>query len=282
MKVLITGAGGQLGYDLMRVLSPLHDVTPLTRQQLDVTDEKQVEELLTDLQPDVVIHAAAYTNVDRAESEVELAYQVNAYGSWYVAKVSEQIGAKLVYVSTDYVFDGTKGTPYAEDDKTNPCNVYGNSKLLGEKFVVKSCPRSFIVRTSWLYGTKGANFVTKVIDKAKSQGQLTMVNDQFGSPTYCLDLASFIGELITTEKFGIYHASNQGSCSRYEFALEIMKCLQMDHVQVFPVSDVYFPLPATRPQYSAFEHKSIRIHGITPLRDWKSALKSFLYDDYHS
>lgn len=280
MKILITGAGGQLGYDLIRVLGPVHEVTAWRRDQLDVSDEKKVMDILHRERPDVVIHAAAYTNVDMAEVETELAYQVNAMGPLHIAKACEQIGAKLVYVSTDYVFDGTKGFPYDEADTTNPNNVYGRSKLLGEKFVRMTCTKHFIVRTSWLYGTKGTNFVTKILEKAQAGGPLSIVDDQFGSPTYCLDLAVFIGELIETDRYSIYHASNQGSCSRYEFAFEILKYSQMDHVPLVPVPTDLFPLPAPRPMYSAFGHKAIVGNGFTPMRDWRSALHYFLQVDY--
>ncbi|MCY9668273.1 dTDP-4-dehydrorhamnose reductase [Paenibacillus alginolyticus] len=280
MKVLITGAGGQLGYDLSRVLAPIHEVTVWTREQLDVSDEGQVADILANERPDAVIHAAAYTNVDRAESETELAYQVNAIGSLHIAKVCEQIGAKLIYISTDYVFDGTKGTPYDEVDTTNPGNVYGRSKLLGVKFVSRTCTMHFIVRTSWLYGTKGTNFVTKILEKAQAGGHLSIVDDQFGSPTYGLDLAIFIRELMETDRYGIYHASNQGSCSRYEFASEILKYAQLDHVPLVPVQSDLFPSPAPRPMYSVFGHKAIVGNGFTPMRDWKSALHYFLQVDY--
>ncbi|KQX49179.1 MULTISPECIES: dTDP-4-dehydrorhamnose reductase [unclassified Paenibacillus] len=280
MKILITGAGGQLGYDLNRVFRPVHDITAWRRDQLDVSDEKRVMDILLQEHPDVVIHAAAYTNVDKAEVETELAYQVNALGPLHIAKACEQIGAKLVYVSTDYVFDGTKGTPYDERDITNPNNVYGHSKLLGEKFVRMTCSKHFVVRTSWLYGTKGANFVTKVLEKARSGEPLSIVDDQFGSPTYCLDLAIFLRELIETDRYGIYHASNQGVCSRYEFATHILKVMQMEHVPLIPVPSDLFPMPAVRPMYSAFHHKAISDNGFTPMRDWKSALNFFLQVDH--
>ncbi|MEC0232341.1 dTDP-4-dehydrorhamnose reductase [Paenibacillus alba] len=280
MKILITGAGGQLGYDLLRVFKPVHEVTAWRKEQLDVSDEQQVKDILLKERPSVVIHAAAYTNVDKAEVETELAYEVNAMGAMHIAKVCEQIGAKLVFISTDYVFDGTKRTPYEEQDNTNPGNVYGHSKLLGEKFVKMTCSKHFIVRTSWLYGTKGANFVTKVLEKAKSGGPLSIVDDQFGSPTYCLDLAIFIRELVDTDRYGIYHASNQGVCSRYEFAAQILKVAQMDNVSLQAVPSELFPTPAVRPMYSAFEHRAIAVNGFTPMRDWKSALNFFLQVDH--
>lgn len=281
MKVLITGAGGQLGYDLTRVLKPSYEVAAMSREQLDVSDEERVRDTLLSERPDIVIHAAAYTNVDKAEIETERAHQVNAIGTLYVAKACAQIDAKLVYISTDYVFDGTKGTPYDEDDTTNPANVYGYSKLLGEKLIRMTYSRHFVVRTSWLYGVKGNNFVTKILEKAQTGGPLHIVDDQFGSPTYCLDLALFIRELIATDKFGTYHASNEGVCSRFEFASEILKCARMDRVPIHPVRSEIFPLPAVRPMYSAFSHKAMIGNGFAPMRDWKSALHFFLDVDYH-
>ncbi|TXK84638.1 dTDP-4-dehydrorhamnose reductase [Paenibacillus sp. N3.4] len=276
MKILITGAGGQLGYDLARVFATTnYEVSTWTKEQMDVGNEQQVIDILLRERPDTVIHAAAYTNVDKAETETVLAYQVNAFGSLHIAKVCKKIGAKLVYVSTDYVFDGTKGSPYAEEDTTNPSNAYGRSKLLGEKFVQTTCSKHFIVRTSWLYGSKGNNFVTKILEKAQAGEPLTIVDDQFGSPTYTLDLAIFIRELIETDRYGIYHASNQGMCSRHAFACEILRIAQLAHIKLCPVHSDVFPLPAIRPMYSVLEHKAMVKNGFSPLRDWKSALHYF-------
>ncbi|OCT13999.1 dTDP-4-dehydrorhamnose reductase [Paenibacillus pectinilyticus] len=282
MKIAITGAGGQLGYDLKRVLIPMHEVIAWNKEQLDITNEQEVAQMLLAARPEVVIHSAAYTNVDKAEMESERAYEVNAMGALHIAKACEEIGAKLVYVSTDYVFDGTKGAPYTEADTPNPSNVYGHSKLLGEKFVSLSCSKHFIVRTSWLYGKHGTNFVTKVIEKALAGGPLTIVDDQWGSPTYCLDLAIFLRELIDTELYGLYHASNEGECSRYEFAQQILLAAGLSQVSLLPVltSDCP-PAPAVRPMYSAFAHQAIANNGLTPLRDWQSALHFFLQLDYY-
>lgn len=282
MKIGITGAGGQLGYDLNRVLGPVHELIAWNRAKLDVSQEQAVMEMIQKERPDVVIHAAAYTNVDQAESEKESAYETNAMGALHLAKACESIGAKLVYVSTDYVFDGTKGSLYDEEDVPNPINVYGHSKLLGEKFVRMSCSKHYIVRTSWLYGTKGSNFVTKVLEKARLGRPLSIVEDQFGSPTYCLDLALFIRDLIETEHYGIYHASNQGLCSRYEFAITILQMAGLSNVPLLPVrTDAFPPSPAVRPMYTAFANKAIVDHGFAPMRDWRSALQFFLQVDYY-
>jgi dTDP-4-dehydrorhamnose reductase len=279
MSVLVTGAGGQLGYDLIRVLSRHYEVVAATRDELDVTDAGAVKNILRHVLPEIVIHAAAYTSVDLAEDEVDQAYQVNAIGTWNVATEAHAIGAKLVYISTDYVFDGMKDGLYDELDKPNPLNVYGNSKLLGEKFAAMLCSRLFIVRTSWLYGSKGRNFVTKVMDMSKNLAQIIMASDQMGSPTYGLDLAHFICELIQSEKYGIYHASNQGSCSRYDFAREILKYMEYPSASVIPVRAEILEQAAPRPTNSALAHHAIRLNGLTPLRDWRQALRHFLLHD---
>jgi dTDP-4-dehydrorhamnose reductase len=281
MKIAITGAGGQLGQDLIRVLSVSHEVVSLSRSELDVTEWDAVRSLLVRTKPDAVIHAAAYTNVDGAEHDPDGAYLVNANGSWHVAAAAADIGTKLVYVSTDYVFDGRKRTPYNENDRPHPLNVYGASKLLGERYVQKVCERHFIVRTSWLYGRTGAGFVTKVADKARRVRSLSLVCDQIGSPTYTLDLAEWIGKLVTGEKYGIYHAANSGCCSRYEFGLEIVRALGLERdVQVTKVSSAEFPTPAVRPAYSALDDWTARARGLPRMRDWRSALQAFFRNDY--
>jgi dTDP-4-dehydrorhamnose reductase len=278
MRVLVTGAGGKLGYDLIRVLSRHYEVVSVARDELDVTNAGAVNHTLRAVLPEIVIHAAAYTSVDLAEAEVDQAYQVNAIGTWNIATEAQAIGAKLVYISTDYVFDGLKDGLYDEQDKPNPLNVYGNSKLLGERFAAMLCSRLFIVRTSWLYSTKGSNFVTKVMDMSKNLAQISMVTDQIGSPTYGLDLAHFICELIGSEKYGIYHASNQGCCSRYDFAQEILKYMERKS-SLIPVRTESLKQAAPRPANSAFAHQAILMNGLTPLRDWRQALRHFLLHD---
>ncbi|WP_248927700.1 dTDP-4-dehydrorhamnose reductase [Paenibacillus hamazuiensis] len=279
MKIAITGAGGQLGKDLVRTLAPGHEIFAFTRAELNVANERAVSETFAKVKPDVIIHAAAYTQVDRAEREPEAVYTVNSFGSRNVALAAKHTGAKLVYISTDYVFDGKKEGAYKESDWTNPLSVYGSSKLHGEKFTELICDRYYIVRTSWLYGKYGDNFVTKVVSLAEKQQVLAMVCDQFGSPTYTLDLAEFISALIETDRYGVYHASNRGVCSRYEFAQHILKAAGLTNVVLKPVSSDSFPASAIRPVNSALDDEAIRVNNLPPLREWVPALYDFIRND---
>ncbi|MCP3773559.1 dTDP-4-dehydrorhamnose reductase [Paenibacillus sp. MZ04-78.2] len=280
MKMLITGAGGQLGRDLVRVLGRRHDCAAFTRQQLDIADEKAVRRLIAEAKPEAIVHAAAYTKVDQAEAEPEETYRINAIGASHVAISAEAVGAKMVYVSTDYVFDGTKGEPYDEQDRTNPLSVYGKSKLLGEQLVQAVCPRHFIVRTSWLYGKDGNNFVTKVLALAERQQELTVVDDQFGSPTYTYDLAECIGGLLETDRYGIYHVANRGYCSRWALAKTILELAGHTGITVRPARSDDYALPAPRPAHSAFADRGLRLAGLPRMRDWKTALEAFLRNDW--
>lgn len=275
LKVLVTGAKGQLGSELVRMLSPVFEVYGFTRQQLDVTRFSEVRECVRQLRPDVVIHAAAYTQVDLAESHPDAAYAVNAYGTRNLAVAAEEAGAAIVYISTDYVFDGTSRRPYREFDPVGPLNVYGKSKCAGEQIVQTLSRRHYIVRTSWLYGPGGPNFVRTMLQLAKTAPELRIVDDQIGSPTYTADLAQFIGELILTGQYGIYHASNQGSCSWHEFAREIFARTELQ-VTVTPVRTQDFPRPAPRPSYSVLDHMAIRLNGLSALRPWQEALQDCL------
>ncbi|TDF97559.1 dTDP-4-dehydrorhamnose reductase [Paenibacillus piri] len=279
MHILITGAGGQLGCDLIRVLDGRHRLTAKMRDELDVADESAVREAVLESRPDAIIHAAAYTEVDAAESRPEEAYSVNSNGSRHIALAAQAVGAKLVYISTDYVFDGAKGASYQEHDRTNPLGVYGHSKLHGEKFVQLICDRYYIVRTSWLYGKYGSNFVSKVLALADRRNELSMVDDQLGSPTYTYDLAQFIGQLLESEHYGIYHASNRGCCSRYEFAREILRIAHRSDIRLNPVSGDAFPLPAARPSRSDLDDLAIRQRGFMRFRTWQEALLRFMLDD---
>ncbi len=278
MKIFITGAGGQLGYDLKRCLSRTHQVVAATRQQLDITNAEQVNDAIQAAKPDVIIHAAAYTAVDQAEKDWETAYLVNGIGSRNIAVVSERVAAKLVYISTDYVFDGLKGSAYHEFDSTNPLSVYGRSKLAGEQFVQHLTRRSFIVRTSWLYGRKGRNFVTKILQLAMEGKELSVVSNEWGSPTYTVDLAKFIDSIISTDQYGTYHASNAGYCSRYELAKTIIR-LGGYRNKIIPVPSSTIPLEAKRPINSSLDHLAIRLNKLPPIRNWKEGLCAFLIND---
>lgn len=275
MKVLVTGASGQLGSDLVKILSLKHEVIGLDRKQLDITNLEQCRKVIAYYHPDTIIHAAAYTAVDLAETEVDRAYEVNAYGTRNIALAAEQIGAKVCYISTDYVFDGTKATPYFEYDQTNPQSVYGSSKRAGEQLLASLCSRYFIVRTSWVYGKHGHNFVKTMLRLAQERDSLQVVNDQTGSPTYTVDLSYFLMELVQSDQYGIYHASNTGSCTWYEFAKQIFEW-SGHQVSIQPVTSEQFPQAASRPRNSVLEHMSIRVNGFNDLRHWREGLSAFL------
>lgn len=276
MKILVTGANGQLGQELVRFPAPPElEIVGLGREELDVTDPGQCRNAMLTYKPDVVIHCAAYTKVDQAESEPEEAYRVNGEGTRNAVVAAEQIGAKFVYISTDYVFDGRAITPYREDDRPNPLSVYGRTKLAGEEFVSSLSSRHFIVRTSWVFGKYGSNFVKTMLKLAEERDSVKVVNDQIGSPTYTLDLAGFLFDLVKTGHYGVYHASNTGACSWYEFAKAIFAEKGLD-VRVEPCSTAEFPRPAMRPAYSVLDHGAIRANGFEPLRPWREALRHYL------
>jgi dTDP-4-dehydrorhamnose reductase len=276
MKVVVTGAAGQLGQDVVRELAKKnHDVYGADRSQLDITIEADVMSFIHEVKPDVILHCAAYTNVDAAEENEDTAYQVNALATEYLAKAANEVGAKMLYVSTDYVFDGTATEPYEVDQATSPLGAYGRTKLAGEQLLQKHLDQFFIVRTAWVFGVYGNNFVKTMIRLGKERGEVGVVHDQVGSPTYTVDLAKFMVELMETEKYGIYHATNSGVCSWYEFAVEIFKQAGLE-VTVNPLTSEQFPRPAKRPNYSVLSKKKIEAEGLTPLRDWKEALAAYL------
>ncbi len=275
-KILVTGAKGQLGTEMVKLLKEMkYEVYGYGRAELDITDFQQVKNVIDHIRPNIVIHAAAYTKVDAAESEPDQTFLVNAYGTRNVTVASEHIGAKLVYISTDYVFDGTANVPYNEFAFTNPINVYGKSKLAGEQFVRDLHSKFFIIRTSWVYGKHGNNFVKTMLKLAQEQKQLFVVDDQIGCPTYAVDLVSCIFQLIQTEKYGVYHISNSGHCSWYEFAKAIFEEANVNIV-VNPCKTKDYPRPARRPPYSVLDHMALRLNGFKELRHWREALKEFI------
>jgi dTDP-4-dehydrorhamnose reductase len=242
---------------------------------LDITDHLAIEKKLKELKPNLVINAAAYTKVDDCEENIETAYNVNGRAPGYLAKFCRQIGAKLVHYSTDYVFDGRKKKGYNEADPQNPVNMYGKTKMMGEKVVGDQIDEHYILRTAWLYGKNGPNFVKTMIDLAGRQPELKVVNDQFGSPTYTLDLAKKTREIVDDKKikFGTYHVTNSGTCSWYEFAVKIFEILGKD-VKITPVTTAEFPRPAKRPMYSI-----LRNTKLSALRPWEEALKEYLFHE---
>ncbi|MGR6337100.1 dTDP-4-dehydrorhamnose reductase [Priestia megaterium] len=275
-KVLITGANGQLGKELVELFTETgFEVYGFGRDKMDITNQEQVQEVISTLKPNIILHSAAHTQVDLAESEPEQAFSINAYGTRNVAVAAEAVGAKLVYVSTDYVFDGTNDEPYNEFSPTSPLGVYGKSKLAGEQFVRDLHSKFFIVRTSWVYGKYGANFVKTMLKLGGERKELSVVSDQIGCPTYTLDLANAILELVNSEKYGIYHISNSGSCSWYELAKEIFKEAKME-IKVIPCTTAEFPRPAARPAYSVLEHMSIELNQFSSIRSWREGLSAFI------
>ncbi|WEG13164.1 dTDP-4-dehydrorhamnose reductase [Pullulanibacillus sp. KACC 23026] len=275
-KVLVTGAKGQLGQDVVRLFTEAgHEVIGLGREDLDITNSNDVWRCLEALRPEVVIHSAAYTAVDQAESDVEGAFLVNAYGTRNMAAASEAVEAKLVYMSTDYVFNGESDQPYNEFEATSPLGVYGKSKHAGEQFVRELHSRFFIARTSWVFGAHGGNFVKTMLRLAETQPQLKVVHDQRGCPTYTVDLANCLLKMIETSQFGTYHVSNSGVCTWYEFAKTIFEKKGIS-IDVVPVTTEEFPRPARRPKNSAFDHMALRLNGFEELPDWQNALDRFL------
>ena len=274
MKILITGAYGMLGSDLREVLKD-HELLATGSKDLDITDNKKVLDFVRKNSPEIIINAAAYTAVDDCEVNYDDAYAVNAIGPKNLAIAACELDIPLVHISTDYVFDGSKRTPLSEDDKLGPQSAYGKTKLEGEKFIQENCEKYFILRTAWLYGVNGGNFVSTMLNLSKEHDQLTVVNDQVGSPTFSLDLAKAISELLDSDKYGIYHLTNQGECSWYEFSLEIFKAAGID-VKVRPVTTDEFPRPATRPSYSVLSNGKWINAGFTPMRSYKEALDEYL------
>ena len=269
MKVLVTGANGMLGQDLCPILEDIGCfVYESDIDTLDVTDEEQISVAIATIKPDVVIHAAAYTNVDKAEEERDLALKVNEQGTANVAKACAKNGCILVYISTDYVFDGEKNTPYVPTDSVNPINYYGLTKLKGEEAVKKYCEKYYIVRTSWLYGHHGKNFVETMISLADDK-ELKVVNDQIGCPTWTVELANGIIKLIGTQKeYGIFHICGSGQTSWYGFAKEIFEQIGASANLVECTTDE-FKRPASRPTYSVMNNEKY-------CRDWKVALRDYL------
>jgi dTDP-4-dehydrorhamnose reductase len=288
MKILITGSKGQLGNELQRIIQNGYseigqvseniknsEVFPLDIDELDITKLEDVKKVLNEIKPDVVINCAAATNVDGCESNQDLAFKINAIGPRNLAMVCEEIGAKLVQVSTDYVFSGKGDTPLTEFDMPAPYSVYGKTKLKGEEYVREFSSKYYIVRTAWLYGYVGKNFVYTMMRLGAEKEALTVVNDQRGNPTHANDLAHHILKLIETEEYGVYHCTGKGECTWYDFASLIME-LSGRSCKVTPVTSEQYKTPAKRPEYSSLDNMMLRCTIGDEMRDWKEALKSFM------
>ena len=267
MKILLTGASGMLGQDLSPVLEDVGAfVIETSSDNMDITDASQVKNVLNCTHPDMVIHCAAYTNVDKAEEEQEKAVLINVKGTENIAKAAAELDIPVVYISTDYVFDGSKNTPYTPDDIPNPLNIYGKTKLVGEEMIKKYCKKYYIVRTSWLYGHYGKNFVETMISMA-DKSEIKVVDDQIGCPTWTVELANGILKLLS-KPYGTYHVCCGGQTSWYGFAKEIFKNMNLD-VNLIPCSSSEFPRPAKRPAYSVMDNQKL-------CRNWESALRDYI------
>ena len=296
MKALVTGVAGQLGHDIMKELevrgitgigsdlAPAYSgmaadsVASMPYVQLDITDRQAVQQVLQSVQPDVLIHCAAWTAVDAAEEAENQSkvWAINADGTRYLAEAAKAVGAKMLYISTDYVFDGQGTQPWEPDCKAYaPLNVYGKSKLQGELAVAELLERYFIVRIAWVFGLNGKNFIKTMLNLGKTRDHLTVVADQIGSPTYTYDLARLLVDMIETDKYGRYHATNEGLCSWYEFACEIFKQAGMN-VTVSPVTSDQYPAKAKRPMNSRMSKEKLTENGFERLPEWKDAVARYL------
>ena len=277
MKILITGANGLLGHELSSLLKD-HTLILLSHSQLDISNSESVNKQIDSSSPDIIINSAAYTQVDACETNYDLAFQSNAIGPKNLAIKCKQLGIPLIHISTDYVFEGNekKNSPLVENDKLGPKTVYGKTKLEGEKMVQENCEKYFILRTAWLYG-EGKNFVKTMLSLSKKNKELKVVNDQIGSPTYAKDLAKAIKEIIEkkSDKYGIYHVTNKGEVSWYEFAKKIFEIKNIE-IKVNPCTSEEFPRPAPRPHYSVLSNQKWIDAGFTPMRDYEEALNEYL------
>lgn len=287
MKLLVTGGKGQLGSQIKSIInrnsSDLGELDEIYKDceckfidydELDITNYNEVISYVNSFKPDVIINCAAYTNVDRCESDKDAAFRVNAIGPRNLAIASEKYGIKFLHVSTDYVFNGEGNVPFREYDMPDPVSIYGKTKLLGEQYVRENCSKYFIVRTAWLYGEWGKNFVYTIIKAAREKGHLEVVDDQRGNPTYAEDLAYHILKIILTDEYGIYHCTGAGECSWYDFACKIVKYAGID-CTITPISSDKIKRAAKRPSYSSLDNMMLRCTIGDEMRPWQEALQSF-------
>ena len=283
MRILVTGVNGQLGYDCVRELKErgYTNVKGIDIEDLDITDESAVHKYITEYNPDVVMHNAAWTAVDKAEQMPEKVYQVNALGPKYIAEACKEVNAKMVYISTDYVFDGKGESQFEVDDPKNGLSVYGKTKSQGEDFVISTISNYFIVRISWVFGFNGNNFVKTMLKLGSRMSEINVVCDQIGSVTYTYDLAKLLCDMIETDKYGIYHATNEGMISWADFATEIMKqanlACKVNHVTTEEYKRLV-PNQADRPLNSRMSKKSLDNAGFNRLPNWKDALSRYLHE----
>ena len=276
MKILVTGVKGQLGYDVVRELEGRGiEAVGVDIDEMDITDADSVDRTIREAAPDAVIHCAAYTAVDAAEENEELCRRVNAAGPRNIAAVCKDLDIKMIQISTDYVFDGQGERPWEPDDPCHPMSVYGKTKYEGELAVMELLEKYFIVRIAWVFGINGKNFVKIMLNLAKNHDTIRVVNDQFGSPTYTLDLARLLVDMVLTEKYGIYHATNEGTCSWYEYACAIFEEAGVK-VNVVPVTTEEYGAKASRPANSRMSKEKLTEKGFQRLPEWRDALKRYI------
>lgn len=289
MRVLVTGINGQLGYDVVKELQNRnHTPIGVDREDMDLTSPEQIKGCIQNVKPEVIIHCAAYTAVDAAEDNEELCRRVNALAVKDIAECAKELDIPMIYISTDYVFNGKKGIEtedkmsnkdnykeYLENDNTNPVNLYGKTKLEGELYVRELLEKHYIVRISWVFGENGNNFIDTMIRLSKDRSELNVIDDQIGSPTYTKDLAPLLVDMIETDKYGTYHATNDGFCSWYEFAREIFNIANID-ITVNPIPTSQYPTRAARPINSKMSKQKLIDNGFSTLRSWKDALKDYI------
>lgn len=277
MKVLVTGVKGQLGYDVVRELQKRgYEAVGVDIDEMDITDAAAVERVMTEVQPDAVIHCSAYTAVDRAEEDIEICRRVNVDGTENIAKICKKLDCKMLYLSTDYIFSGDGERPWEPDDEASPLNAYGQSKYDGELALKKYVEKYFIVRISWVFGINGNNFIKTMLRLGRENGAVKVVDDQIGSPTYTYDLARLLVDMIESDRYGAYHATNEGICSWYEFAKEIFRAAGMDNVSVTPVKSGEFPVKAKRPKNSRMSKEKLVTNGFSLLPAWQDAVARYI------
>ena len=278
MRILVTGVKGQLGYDVVNEMEKRGlEAVGVDVEEMDITDKAACEKVITESKVDAVIHCAAYTAVDAAEDNVDICMKVNAEGTRNIAEVCKKLDIKMMYISTDYVFDGQGERPWEPDDERAPLNVYGQSKYEGELAVEELLEKFFTVRIAWVFGVNGKNFIKTMLRIGKERGAASVVCDQIGSPTYTYDLARLLVDMIQTDKYGRYHATNEGLCSWYEFACEIFRAAGMDEVKVTPVTTAEYPAAkAKRPMNSRISKEKLSDNGFERLPDWKDAVARYL------
>lgn len=279
MKILVTGSSGQLGSDCKQILHSFHDVVALNSREMDITDQKAIQETFTENNPDFVVNCAAYTKVDACESEREMAWKVNVEGTQNLAIGASEQGSKLIHISTDYVFDGKKNLPepYVEEDELRPLSYYGKTKLKGEMVVRRVCDNHMIVRTAWVYGLHGHNFLRTMLRLAlqEPQQRVKVVNDQFGSPTWSYHLALQINKLVEMDGLGTFHATSEGYCTWYELATYFLEKMGVKH-QLIPCATCDYPTPAARPQNSILENKRLKEQGGNIMPHWQVGIDQFV------